>query len=82
MINSARTGFYLRVLEEGEIRTGDAIELVDSSPSAPSVDEVHRLYYLDRKNVAGLMRVLQCERLAEVFRYEFATRLDKMGALP
>jgi MOSC domain-containing protein YiiM len=34
---SGRTGFYLRVLEEGEIGAGDAIELVSRDPDAPTV---------------------------------------------
>lgn len=79
MIDSGRTGFYLRVLEAGEIGAGDAIEAVDSDPSAPTVEEINRLYYLDRKNVSGLERALGCERLARVFRDEFAKRLEKMG---
>jgi len=80
MINSARTGMYLRVLSEGMIKAGDKIELEYSDPTAPSVDEVHRLYYLDRKNFAGLKRALKCERLSQEFRDEFALRLEKLRA--
>jgi MOSC domain-containing protein YiiM len=80
MINSARTGIYLRVLEEGMIQAGDEVELEYSDPAAPSVEEVHRLYYLDRENISGLNRALQCERLSQVFRDEFAMRLKKLCA--
>lgn len=79
MINSARTGIYLRVLNEGMIKAGDPLELEYSDSSAPSVDEVHRLYYLDRKNIDGLARALRCERLSREFRDEFARRLEKMN---
>jgi MOSC domain-containing protein YiiM len=41
-LESGRTGFYLRVLEEDELAAGDAIELVSSDPSAPTVLEVAR----------------------------------------
>ena len=41
-LESGRTGFYLRVLEEGELAAGDAIELVSRDPSAPTVLEVAR----------------------------------------
>jgi MOSC domain-containing protein YiiM len=80
MINSASTGFYLRVLEEGEIQAGDAIVAAETDSLAPTVEEVHRLYYLDRKNSVGLTRALQCDRLSKVFRDEFALRLDKLEA--
>ena len=82
MINSARTGFYLRVLEEGEIQAGDKIKATESNPLAPTVEEVHRLYYLDRKNRVGLTRALQCDRLSKVFSDEFALRLEKLEAKP
>jgi MOSC domain-containing protein YiiM len=80
MINSAMTGMYLRVLGEGMIQVGDKFELEYSDHSAPSVEEVHRLYYLDRKNIEGLVRALECERLSHVFRDEFARRLRKISA--
>jgi MOSC domain-containing protein YiiM len=42
-IRSGRTGFYLRVLEEGEVGAGDAIALVERDPRAPTVLETVRL---------------------------------------
>ncbi|MCP4765691.1 MAG: MOSC domain-containing protein [Gammaproteobacteria bacterium] len=79
MINSARTGIYLRVLSEGMIQAGDPLELEYSDSSAPSVDEIHRLYYLDRKNFDGLARALRCERLSREFKDDFALRLEALS---
>jgi MOSC domain-containing protein YiiM len=42
-LESGRTGFYLRVLEEGEIGAGDAIELVSRDPDEVTVAEMTRL---------------------------------------
>ncbi len=39
---SGRTGFYLRVLEEGDVGAGDAIALVDRDPRALTVLETVR----------------------------------------
>ena len=39
-LTSGRTGFYLRVLEEGELGAGDAIERVATDPAAPTIREV------------------------------------------
>ncbi len=78
MIETARTGFYLRVLHEGEIRAGDAIEREYANTDAPTVDAIHRLYYLDRRNLEELERAVGCDLLAPVFREEFRIRLGKL----
>ena len=78
MIESGKTGFYLRVLEEGVIEAGAQFELEFSDPSAPSVEEVHRLYYLDKKNIDGLKRAVQCESLARDYRDSFEQRLQDL----
>ncbi len=44
-LQSARTGFYLRVLEEGELGAGDPIELVSRQPGAVTVEKMVRLTY-------------------------------------
>jgi MOSC domain-containing protein YiiM len=36
-LTSGRTGFYLRVLEEGELGAGDAIECITSDPAASTI---------------------------------------------
>ena len=41
-----RPGFYLRVLEEGEVGAGDAIERVERGPEAMTVAEIDGLLYL------------------------------------
>ena len=78
-INSALTGFYLRVLEEGEIGAGDAIELEHTETGAPTVDEIHRLYFLDRRNIDQLRRAVNCDLLADAFRNVFRVRLAELG---
>ena len=74
------TGFYLRVLSEGYIRAGDTIEPDFLNRDAPTVDDVHRLYYLDRKDLDALERAVACETLANAFRDDFETRLRKRRA--
>ncbi len=41
-----RPGFYLRVIEEGEVGAGDAIERVESGPEAMTVADIDALLYL------------------------------------
>lgn len=46
-MQTQRTGFYLRVLEEGEIGADDNIELVDSAPQELSVYTINNLLYFE-----------------------------------
>jgi MOSC domain-containing protein YiiM len=39
---SGRSGFYLRVLQEGEVSAGDEIELIESDPKQMTVEEMFR----------------------------------------
>ena len=79
-INSAKTGFYLRVLVEGLIQSGDHIEVDYVNVSAPTVQEVHNLYYLDKKNFNVLTKASQCNSLAATWKDEFNNRIRKLSA--
>lgn len=79
-INSSKTGFYIRVLREGTIAAGEAIELEFSDPDAPTVESVHRLYYLDKKNLDGLAHAAACEALTQLWRDEFEQRVRKLSS--
>jgi MOSC domain-containing protein YiiM len=53
LIAHHRPGFYLRVLEEGDVQAGDAIELVERGPEAMTVAEIDGLLYLPTTPAAG-----------------------------
>jgi MOSC domain-containing protein YiiM len=78
-INSAKTGFYFRVLHEGTIQSGDSIELEFSKDTAPTVEEVHSLYYLDKKNITGLKHASECNSLTKSWRDNFENRIRKLS---
>lgn len=75
---TGRTGFYLRVLEEGMIESGAQIVFEQANPTAPTVQEVHRLCYLDTKNVTILSRAARCEALSQGLRDAFKARLKEI----
>src|SRR3954467_6715106 len=53
-----RPGFYLRVLEEGEVGAGDEIVKVADGPERLSVQQVSALLYSGEHDAATLRRVL------------------------
>jgi MOSC domain-containing protein YiiM len=60
-----RPGFYLRVLEEGDVGAGDAIERLERGPEAMTVAEVDRLLYLPGHARRDLIRALRIPALSE-----------------
>lgn len=52
------TGFYFRVLEEGEVRDDDEVSLLERTAPAVSVAEANRVMHPDKHDVAGIERLL------------------------
>lgn len=77
---SGRIGFYLRVLEEGEIAAGDAIERVSRGEGAVSMAEAFALRHLARGDADGWRRVLAVPALAASWRKHFEQRLGNVSS--
>ena len=78
-LQSNRVGFYMRVLQEGEVGAGDSIELVETVPQRMTVEEMNRLLYFDPKNVEDAKRALRIDALSPGWRGSFEQRLEKAG---
>lgn len=76
---SNRVGFYLRVLEEGEVGAGDDIDLVRTDPNRMTVSEINKLLYFDGNNLIDARRALAIEALSPGWRESFEERLTKAG---
>lgn len=75
LYSHGRPGFYMRVLEEGEVGAGDDIERVAVGPEAMTVREVSALLYLPGHTPAGLRRALAIPALPEGWRGSFEALL-------
>lgn len=74
-LKSERSGFYLSVLEEGEVGAGDEIEWLSTDPRKISIRKFNRLYYAEHDNVEDTERLLQIESLDPSWRSYFEERL-------
>ena len=74
---SGRMGFYFRVLEEGEIGAGDAIELVERDEDSVTIAEFVRVYLHDSHDPASLRRVLVSRDLGDAWRLYVEKMLKK-----
>jgi ferredoxin-NADP reductase/MOSC domain-containing protein YiiM len=66
-----RPGFYLRVLEEGEVGAGDPIEQLERGPEAMTVAEIDALLYLPGHAQRDLIRALRIPALSEGWQGSF-----------
>jgi MOSC domain-containing protein YiiM len=78
---SGRVGFYLRVLEEGEVSAGDVFERIESDPERVTVREMSRLLYFEPENLGGARRALRIQALSPGWRDSFEERLTKAGVI-
>jgi len=72
---SARTGFYLRVLQEGEVGAGDVIERIDVDPDPMSVQEVFRLAFGEQDDRVALQKAVGLRGLSPGWQSMFEERL-------
>jgi MOSC domain-containing protein YiiM len=76
-LESGRPGFYLAVLQEGDLAAGDAMERIHEDENAVAVVDVVRLY-LDRHGESDpdlLRRAASVEALPKSWRAHFRKRL-------
>ncbi len=72
---SGRTGFYLSVLQEGEVASGDTFELIGRDEANVTIADVVRLYARQRDDTATLRRAIASRELPESWRIHFEQQL-------
>ncbi len=77
-LHSGRVGFYLRVLQSGQIQAGDAIERIHTDPADVSIRDIWHLNYFDQTNVEMMKKVIAIEALSPEWRKPFQKRLDEL----
>jgi ferredoxin-NADP reductase/MOSC domain-containing protein YiiM len=75
-----RPGFYLRVLQEGEVGAGDTIVKVAEGPQRLSVQQISALLYSGEHDPGTLRRALAIPALPEGWRGSFSSLLEQVEA--
>src|SRR6185437_6951590 len=76
LVSHRRPGFYLRVLEEGDVQAGDEIVKIASGPERMTVVEVDTLLYLPGHPRQQLLRALRIPALSAGWQGSFRALLD------
>lgn len=80
-LRSRRSGFYLRVLQDGELGAGDSIEIVERDEARLSVHDVHVIHFRegDEVDAEGLRRAIAVGALSAEWRRELEEILAQNG---
>ena len=73
LVARQRPGFYLRVLEEGEVGNGDEIVRVDQGPERMTVAAINALLYLPGAAKGDIERALRIPALSSGWKGSFET---------
>ena len=71
-----RTGWYYRVLEDGLVKTGNRLELVDRVAPDWTLHRLWHALYVDRRNLDELKGIAALDVLAEGWRKYAVRRLE------
>ncbi|MGF9698114.1 MOSC domain-containing protein [Paenibacillus sp. MABNR03] len=75
---SGYTGFYFRVLQEGEVAPASALRRIRTNPASMTVLEANRIMHQGRKDAAGMGALLAIPELSDSWRQTLLKRLDKL----
>jgi MOSC domain-containing protein YiiM len=79
-MSSRRPGIYFKVLEEGEVETGDKIKIIRRDKNNVTVKDIVRLYiardHVD--NIETMRQATKIEALPEGWRYEFEQKIEQL----
>jgi MOSC domain-containing protein YiiM len=74
---SGRCGFYLRVLQEGEVGAGDRIERLSIDPARLTIRQTLTLAFFDKKNLEGARKAFGVAALSPEWKTLFEKILGK-----
>jgi ferredoxin-NADP reductase/MOSC domain-containing protein YiiM len=77
LVSHHRPGFYMRVLEEGEVGSGDEMVKITDGPKRVTVAEIDTLLYLPGRSRELLERSLRIPALSPGWRSSFQALLEQ-----
>jgi len=74
---TGRTGWYLRVQEEGKIQAGDQLQLLDRPHAEISIAWAHSVMHAKPRKKEDDLKLAQCLALSESWRQQLLKRVQK-----
>ena len=76
---SGLLGSYLRVIQDGNITTGDEMQKIHNEECSMSLKDVANILFVDIKNTDLMKKALNIKFLSEEIKEKFRERLMKLG---
>ncbi|MHA6484055.1 MOSC domain-containing protein [Paenibacillus sp. strain BS8-2] len=72
------SGFYFRVLQQGNLQQGMKLVIAERHPAALSIMEANRIMYHEKDNMQAIQRLLSVTELAQSWQEQLQGRLSKL----
>jgi len=79
-LDSRRTGFYFAVTREGDVSSGDQIEILSRDPNGVTIPDIVRLYLDGDQDPDGLARAASVDALPDNWKTHFVDQLARLQA--
>lgn len=77
VIQNGKSGWYLRVLTEGDLAAGSTMELISRPHPTWTIARASRLLYREYDNIAGLRELSDLPELSRAWREELLERIAR-----
>ncbi len=77
-LQSGRSGFYFRVVEEGPVTSGTPVEIISRDPRKVSVRALLGMYRLGEGTRESIEKALEIDALSPLVRKDLEARLPRM----
>lgn len=71
VVDSGKTGFYFRVLEEGLVKEGDRLDLKERESNNVTVSFANHTYHNDKKSCEAIEKILAIPSLSDSWKRSF-----------
>ena len=74
LVKEYKSGFYLRVLQAGNIKPSDKLELISRDYPKFTIEFINQVSFKAKDNQENIKEILSCEKLAEGYRVSLEQR--------
>lgn len=72
------TGFYFRVLQEGEVGAGEDLTVLERHPAGITLAEANRVMYQGKEDLEGMTALLAVEELSHSWKQTLTGRIERL----
>ena len=76
---TGKTGWYLRVLQEGHVQSSNVFELVERRNPSWSIAQANQLMYTTSRSKEAIASLLECKQLSTSWRNTLEARLSELA---